>query len=541
MQLLCDRALVRAVQSLNSDQNLRFGSFVHGETIPISASVVDPILETSSTRIWTPLDVSTGTIKAAVGKGFALPIAGSFRLISGVDQTAGPLVTGKTYLILTYEAGDDFTNVGAAANTDGEFFTATGTTPTTWTNGSVLQDVTAELAYNCTYSDIQTALNALPSIFAAGSVVVSGSNGFFTITWNDAGSRPQIWGDAAALAPLSLIDAGTLVEGDTDPVLREVQTIQIMQDAGAFVSLTVNNAAASVGVDPVQVGGGGQNAQYRITLGPTGIYDGKFTLTVGGDETTFIAWNDDGDGMLTALEDLASVGTGNVVVSREATSQWLIMFIGSHANEDMGTITGNASGLSVISSKSGTLDLRTAGIALILGQNNTAAAIFEVQYTPMGGTPQTVCREDITLVMPVIKPASVTPTPRVQFYDKEEIDALLLSLRRQSGYSFSSAGNTDLSKAAATEIQSTYTLAVGAGSGSYTRTLTLTTTNCANGDTAFVTLSMPASANPTIEVRDATSGGTLLCSFPGSGDATVLTLQFTFNGTAWIPNQSVNQ
>lgn len=52
--------------------------------------------------------------------------------------TAGPLEVGQLYVISTYAAGDDFTNVGAASNATGVEFIATGTTPTTWSNGSEL-------------------------------------------------------------------------------------------------------------------------------------------------------------------------------------------------------------------------------------------------------------------------------------------------------------------------------------------------------------------------------------------------------------------
>jgi hypothetical protein len=52
--------------------------------------------------------------------------------------TSGTLDVGSTYYILDYQAGDDFTNIGASANATGEKFTTTGDTPTTWTNASIL-------------------------------------------------------------------------------------------------------------------------------------------------------------------------------------------------------------------------------------------------------------------------------------------------------------------------------------------------------------------------------------------------------------------
>ncbi len=48
-----------------------------------------------------------------------------------------PLVTGRTYEIVDYVAGDDFVNVGGT-NVTGCIFTASGTTPTNWTNFSQL-------------------------------------------------------------------------------------------------------------------------------------------------------------------------------------------------------------------------------------------------------------------------------------------------------------------------------------------------------------------------------------------------------------------
>src|SRR5258708_39661441 len=52
--------------------------------------------------------------------------------------SSGTLTIGTSYAIILYVTGDDFTNVGGT-NTTGSIFTATGTTPTVWTNQSQLQ------------------------------------------------------------------------------------------------------------------------------------------------------------------------------------------------------------------------------------------------------------------------------------------------------------------------------------------------------------------------------------------------------------------
>ena len=60
---------------------------------------------------------------------------------NGGTATSGTVTSGTWYQIVTYVAGDDFTNIGAPVNASGTIFKATGTTPTTWSNGSTVNTV----------------------------------------------------------------------------------------------------------------------------------------------------------------------------------------------------------------------------------------------------------------------------------------------------------------------------------------------------------------------------------------------------------------
>jgi|DEB0MinimDraft_6_1074348.scaffolds.fasta_scaffold00215_19 hypothetical protein len=60
---------------------------------------------------------------------------------TNATQTSGTLTSGARYRIDTFVSGDDFTNVGAASNATGVEFVATGTTPTTYSNGSTLRSI----------------------------------------------------------------------------------------------------------------------------------------------------------------------------------------------------------------------------------------------------------------------------------------------------------------------------------------------------------------------------------------------------------------
>lgn len=99
----------------------------------------------------------------------------------------------------------------------------------------------------------------------------------------------------------------------------------------------------------------------------------------------------------------------------------------------------------------------------------------------------------------------------------------------------SAAGTTNVAPANLRRYYSI--LNVAAGAGPYTHVVVLAGTGRQAGDAIELTLSIPNSVNPTIEVRDATAGGTLLLSLPGAGRTAAIqrNVSFRFNGTAWRP------
>ena len=77
-------------------------------------------------------------------------------------------------------------------------------------------------------------------------------------------------------------------------------------------------------------------------------------------------------------------------------------------------------------------------------------------------------------------------------------------------------------------------VSVAAGSGPYTSTLTLQNTNAIAGAIMDLLVSMPASFNPVIEIRNLTSGGTLLGAIIGNTVARVWFARVRFDGTNWF-------
>lgn len=96
--------------------------------------------------------------------------------------------------------------------------------------------------------------------------------------------------------------------------------------------------------------------------------------------------------------------------------------------------------------------------------------------------------------------------------------------------SISAAGDTASTQAVANH-SILYTLA--AGSGTYTASVSLPVSGRTAGDCVFIHMSVAASANPTAEVRNNTSGGALLFTWTGDGSATELFVRLVYNGTAF--------
>lgn len=78
-------------------------------------------------------------------------------------------------------------------------------------------------------------------------------------------------------------------------------------------------------------------------------------------------------------------------------------------------------------------------------------------------------------------------------------------------------------------------ITVGAGSGAFTNKIVLGLLGRTNGDRLLLQVAMASSANPTVEIRNATTGGTLLDTVAkDTAVARIYDYCFVYNGTAWV-------
>jgi hypothetical protein len=215
-------------------------------------------------------------------------------------------------------------------------------------------------------------------------------------------------------------------------------------------------------------------------------------------------------GVVQELGSTATVGFG-LKETRQSTS-WLITPVSAAKT---GTTTATVYTLSP-QFMGDTLDT-------LLGSNDSAMCVLEIYWTDSGtggtagafgtGSIQKDCRVYRNLN---VGGETVPTTPS-----------------SYSAVTPSATGSVSISAAGLT--QATVSVISSAGSGTYTYKVVLLTTGVTAGALADVYIQVPASANPTIEVRNATTAGTTLHSVTGdSSNITYQRIGFRFNGTAWV-------
>ena len=138
------------------------------------------------------------------------------------SQTSGTLTIGKTYRIVDWITDDDFTNIGGT-NVDGNEFLATGTTPTKWTNSSVLIPIgnvakyTGESVGHNTWSDL-SGNNLFGTVDGATAINMDFQDDY--VRQNNISSNTQILASSNVVpAGYMLVSMIALEDNSGEPVL----------------------------------------------------------------------------------------------------------------------------------------------------------------------------------------------------------------------------------------------------------------------------------------------------------------------------------
>lgn len=434
------------------------------------------------------------------------PSGGTFWL--GVSSaTSGVLVSGKRYQIQTFVAGDDFTNLGATANETGIIFTATGTTPTDWTNGSTLIEITTDVAYSASAATLEAALEATEAVVGV-SVTKSGTAPVWLVQWDSVGAVALMTGGGSLLTPASAAVTSEIRAGSStvteQQLVRLTRTPYALQttwaDSGNYWTARLDCNTRGL----VELLDGAESISATLELQ---LVDGSGNIrTVG--QVGCLVRNEGIDEEGTIPTPLPSYYTAAQTLLNCVQNRYAVTALTGGGTALDGIVTGTTASQTV----------QTGSLVCI--ELSTVLSFYEL-----------VTGTDAESSPSVIRPDDYATTTNERVWKLRGVSSL--SDTSYEAVSFSSAGNTDITPAVNSASHGVVAT-VTAGGGAFTRTVSLLTANSSAGDVCAIRFDMPASTNPLVEVRDATSGGTLLTTITGEAGGIPLHATYLFNGTAWV-------
>lgn len=306
---------------------------------------------------------------------------------------------------------------------------------------------------------------------------------------------------------------------------------------------------------------------------PTG---GTFTLKFGANTTAPIAYNATMAQIKAALELLASVGSGNVAVAGSPGQYFTVTFQGALAAAPQalliadfslltpasnmnvftlvaGTVSPAVNAVQMISLAvnpvsftntltpitngwSGPLSVSTVAVfaAMAAAGGSSFSKIFQVSVVNPDGSTTTLVKTAVTVVCTLVNPAAFAGTDAPTLVTSAQLAAAVLGLNNftQEALASSAAGNTNVTRGATSRHHTAVITVTGAAG---TRTFSLLTTSSPNaGDVILLRFNNPATAAIVLEVRNATSGGTLLSTTTTTGSGRPFFQLFEYSGSAWV-------
>jgi len=373
-------------------------------------------------------------------------------------------------------------------------------------------DTTSALAYNATATEIQTALNLLNSSTGpfADTVVVTGTFPDFKVKWDTNGAVAILAVGTAGnlLTPASGIGLAEVTAGDGST--REEQSIHFAQTPVVYQATwtpITDGWEAQVTFATFELAdylSGSESADIWFEVE---ITDGS------GDRVTRAQAKTTVHGEVISNEALQPVALGTQLTAEEIRAAFV-----HNRSAVTGLTGGTSSDLDGIATASGAA---TVGwmVAIEIGDK---VSFYELRSgTTAESSPD------------VIRPDDYAASTNEVFWQLLSTDSNIDHSEVLTTITAGGNQNVDIDVYSIHTVCATITDTYDATA--FTHTITLQTTNAEQGDVINVRLSMPASVDPTIEIRNATAGGTLLTTFQSENNTDSLPAAglYMYDGSAW--------
>lgn len=257
---------------------------------------------------------------------------------------------------------------------------------------------TAEMPFNATPAQLQTALNALAPVQASGGVICAANGDGYTVTWNTFGTKPDIGIGSDTLVPSSYESISLVQQGTAD--VRKVVYIELRQ---APVALGVDwdplPAPAMSVVEITAWNGATQTWRFGIDPAPKA---GSYNLTIAGASTK--TYNFSASATAENITTKVAADFPNAKAYKTGEAQFDIVF-----NEEV-TLTADGNGLIGYLGYIGNVNFSTSEIHQFIGGLEGRQTTLEVAIEA-GGIPQTLIQVRCFVSSDVISNGVLQPLP----------------------------------------------------------------------------------------------------------------------------------
>lgn len=314
------------------------------------------------------IDLSSSSLKAAIGNIEEAPSGGSFKLnINGITSSAIPF------------------------------------------------NATAVCVYNAISNNVST-------------VALYGSDTFgsYLLTATQPNTAMSFGSDSFTLFPTSSVLVGT--RRNPAASIEAQQVVKLVRNPIVYAdTFTTASTASELVLTKLSDGGTGINETYELTVGPR-VRGGLFSLNWGGTSTTGIAPFTSAVSVQGAISSGINTITSNISVQENGKQGYIIQFTGRFAQTNITTaLQLDASGVNFIPFKQTTLTINTAEVedAFADAGTDTITPTLEIELT-QGGTPKTVFQGDVTIRKDLITAGSTVPGEQAAYYTKAEANVLFV-------------------------------------------------------------------------------------------------------------------
>lgn len=280
------------------------------------------------------------------------------------------------------------------------------------------------IPFNATAISVYTAISNNVSTVA---LYGSDAYGSYLLTATQPNTTMSFGSDAFTLFPTSSVLVGTRRNPTTG--IEAQQVVRLVRNPIVYAdTFTTSPTAGEIVLTKLQDGSATQNETYELSVGPR-VLGGSYALAFGANSTTAIQLFTTAVSVQAAISSGINTITSNVSVADNGKLGYIISFTGRFALTNVTTpLTIDSTGVNFIPFKQTTLTINTAEVtdAFADSGESTITPTIEIELT-QDGTPKTVYQGNVTIRKDLITDGSTVPGEQAAYYTKTEADAIFIN------------------------------------------------------------------------------------------------------------------